>query len=375
MKSAAGTYLVILKNGPIHSLDDYVAYQLEALSNGFSGELWVTGSIGASARIGNFTANVVKQPDNSSGQAWLRQYVPRVMKSMAELQRQNRQVVIISYDPFKNGLLGCLIKRRHRWPLILEVNGAYANPDNYADSGRSLANWIKPAAFKMLARRTLARADGVRLLYKEQLDRYATPPDSAVVRSYFDAVPLDRFPPAPEEPFLLHVGYPFKRKGVDLLLRAFAGLRQDFPHWKLVIIGHDLARHVGEPPENVVVMKAMHNREIAQWVSRCGCYVLASRSEAMGRVLLEAAAAQKARVAAKVDGTYTVVDDGKDGLLFEKGNAADLEKKLRLVMGDEKLRHALGAAARARALRNFSGERYLEHVSELVGSVLAAQAN
>jgi glycosyltransferase involved in cell wall biosynthesis len=117
-------------------------------------------------------------------------------------------------------------------------------------------------------------------------------------------------------------------------------------------------------------MPAMKNKQVAEWIGKCAIYALASRSEAMGRVLIEAAAAGKPRVAARVDGTYTMVEDGKDGILFEKGNAAALAAALRRLMADPQLRRQLGQAARARALRDFSAGRYADCVTDLVGAVL-----
>jgi glycosyltransferase involved in cell wall biosynthesis len=199
-------------------------------------------------------------------------------------------------------------------------------------------------------------------------------PRRAVVRHYFDHVPVEQFPPLPEEPFVLHVGYPFYRKGVDVLMAAFAKVRDEFPAWRLVLIGHELIDKVPSPPTRVEIMSGMPYAEVAGWISRCGVYVLASRSEAMGRVLIEAAAAGKARIASRVDGTYTVLDDEVDGLMFTSEDVDDLARQLRRVMGSPELRRKLGDAARARALTDFSSDRYARHVVEMVRSVIATQS-
>jgi glycosyltransferase involved in cell wall biosynthesis len=162
---------------------------------------------------------------------------------------------------------------------------------------------------------------------------------------------------------------------VDLLLEAFARVRGEFPDWKLVLIGHELQDHIPASPPNVEVMKPMPNAELATWISRCAALVLASRSEAMGRVLIEAAAAAKPRIVSKVDGTYTVVSHDSDGLLFESENVAALATAMRSIMHDESLRRRLGDTARARALTEFGAASYLGHVSSLVGDVVAAHGS
>jgi glycosyltransferase involved in cell wall biosynthesis len=89
--------------------------------------------------------------------------------------------------------------------------------------------------------------------------------------------------------------------------------------------------------------------EMPAQIQECSIFVLPSRSEAMGRVLVEAMAAGKARIGANVDGIPTVIEDGVDGLLFRVGDAADLSLKMQMLMTDSRLRHTLAKAAKNRA--------------------------
>lgn len=369
--SAKDPFLLILKNGPIHSINDYVGYQLEVLSRKFRGELWVSGSFEADESVGRFRLRVIQESSDKRTRFILR-YAKSLLERAKQIDREvSDEKVILTYDPFRNGFLGRRIKSALRWPLIVEVNGAYGNPDNYADSRGLMDAYVKPYVMRSLGRYVIAGADGIRLLYNEQLENFAVAPNGAIIRQYFDAIPIERFSPGEDSPTILHLGYPFKRKGVDLLLQAYSRLRPEFPEWKLILIGHDLGRHIPDPPYGVTVMPGVGNVEAAEWISRCGIFVLASRSEAMGRVLIEAAAAAKPRLAARVDGTYTVVSHESDGLLFECGSVDSLTTSMRRLMSDATLRNQLGTAGRARAIKEFSDVRYLEGVSDLVRSVLS----
>ena len=115
----------------------------------------------------------------------------------------------------------------------------------------------------------------------------------------------------------------------------------------------------------------MKQPELAEWMSRCAIFALPSRTEAMGRVLIEAGAAAKCRLASRFGGIPTVIEDGVDGLLVEKENVDELSATLARLMQDAPLRCRLGDAARVRAGREFSGNAYLEHYVEFVSSVLA----
>ena len=111
--------------------------------------------------------------------------------------------------------------------------------------------------------------------------------------------------------------------------------------------------------------------ELAEWMSRCAIFALPSRTEAMGRVLIEAGAAAKCRVASRVGGIPTVIEDGVDGVLVGKENVDELSAALARLIADAPLRHRLGDAARVRVGREFSGNAYLEHYAEFVSSALA----
>jgi len=63
----------------------------------------------------------------------------------------------------------------------------------------------------------------------------------------------------------------------------------------------------------------------------CRCFVLPSREEGMGRVLLEAMASAKPVIGANVGGIPALIEDGKNGYLFESEDVDELAKKLDLI--------------------------------------------
>jgi glycosyltransferase involved in cell wall biosynthesis len=77
--------------------------------------------------------------------------------------------------------------------------------------------------------------------------------------------------------------------------------------------------------------------------------VLPSRSEGMGRVLVEAFCRGRAVVGSRVGGILDLVEDGRTGLLVEPGDSAQLADALSLVLAEPELAAKLGAAARAAA--------------------------
>jgi glycosyltransferase involved in cell wall biosynthesis len=92
----------------------------------------------------------------------------------------------------------------------------------------------------------------------------------------------------------------------------------------------------------------------------------------MGRVLIEAATAEKSRIASRVGGIPTVVEPDFDGLLVPKCDVEALAAGLDTLMGDPALRRRLGTAAKARVQAEFTERAYLDLFEEFIRTSLSA---
>jgi glycosyltransferase involved in cell wall biosynthesis len=293
----------------------------------------------------------------------------RELRSMPPAQR----LVVTSYDPFKGGLLAWRVARLLGGMFMCEVNGSYGDPDNFAHVKSAAWTRIRLLQMRMLGSFVLRRADAVRLLFADQLRNFVTLRPGTVVRQFFALSFTDRFYAGPEEPIILSAGFPFERKGVDILASAFARIAGEFPDWKLILIGHLVPQRLqacGMQHPQITALPGLPQSQLAQWMSRCAIFALASRSEGTPRVLIEAAAAGKCRIATRVCGIPVVVEHGKDGMLVEKENVDELAAGLRTLISDEELRHRLASAGQRRIAREFSGQAYLAHFEELIAATL-----
>lgn len=80
-------------------------------------------------------------------------------------------------------------------------------------------------------------------------------------------------------------------------------------------------------------------------------------NEAFGMPIVEAMACQVPVVASRGGGISEIVEDGKTGLLVERGDTAALAKAILCLLTNDDLKRAMGQAARQRVLRLFSWER------------------
>lgn len=177
---------------------------------------------------------------------------------------------------------------------------------------------------------------------------------------------------------LVAVGRLVPQKGFDLLLEAFATVARDFPAWELVIWGEGAERGRLERQRDALGLRdrvrlpGVTGRP-GLWVEDADAFVLSSRYEGWGIVLLEAMAAGLPVVSFDCEwGPRDMVEDGVDGLIVPREDVAALARALAAVAGDAGLRERLGAAARASA-RRFTPERVVACWDELVEEAMRAR--
>lgn len=139
-------------------------------------------------------------------------------------------------------------------------------------------------------------------------------------------------------------------KALDLLLEAFARVRNLTPDSKLLIVGDgpelgnlqakSLALGIAD---DCVFVPAV--RDVARFMRAIDIFVSSSYSEAFSNSILEAMACGCCVVASRVGGTPELIADGQRGLLFRSGDTADLAQKLISVIDDVSLRHRLASNA------------------------------
>ena len=93
---------------------------------------------------------------------------------------------------------------------------------------------------------------------------------------------------------------------------------------------------------NIEFHKPVFYDKVVKLMAGCSLFILPSRTEAMGRVLLEAMACEKPIIASNVGGIPEVIKNGYNGLLFKSENVDDLADKIRLVLSNKKFALMLG---------------------------------
>lgn len=174
---------------------------------------------------------------------------------------------------------------------------------------------------------------------------------------------------------ILAVGRLSLEKGHLDLVHAVARLRASPRAWKLVLCGvgpeeaalEGAARSLGISER--VVLAGFH-ANIAPFFSIADLFVLPSHLEGSANVLLEAMMAKLPIVASRAGGNPEIVLDGKTGLLVPIADPRALADAIERLLRDPDLGERLAVAARDRAAREFSPERYRQRLCEFYSEIL-----
>ena len=184
----------------------------------------------------------------------------------------------------------------------------------------------------------------------------------------------DRFGFEPDDFVILLAGSVTHRKGVDRVLGVLPDLLERVPHAVVAIAGEpasdaDREYAAALPHRDHPRVRWLGQRDdLPTLMHSCDLFVLPSRTEGMGRVLVEAMAARRPCVGARAGGIPEVIVDGRTGLLFDPlgtdggDDPADLLRCLTTLAGDPDLRRRMGAAGRTRAETHFHGPTQIAKV-------------
>jgi glycosyltransferase involved in cell wall biosynthesis len=260
--------------------------------------------------------------------------------------------------------------------VVADVHGDPAAPTRLY--GSPLRKLLAPFA-DVLARFGLRRSDGVRTIsaYTSGVVHEAGAEPTATFAAFMDLEPfLAREPaPLPERPVALFVGVLERYKAVDVLAEAWRLAAPRLPGAKLHLVGRGTLREVPKRlvaalPEQTVWAETLSTAEVVSALDEATILVLPSRSEGLGRVVVEAFCRGRGVVASRVGGIPDLVADGETGILVQPGDSAALAEALVRVLSDRALAERLGAAARI-AVEPWiaTPEEYAQHIRELVEKV------
>lgn len=218
-----------------------------------------------------------------------------------------------------------------------------------------------------------------------RVDRFVTPSrflggklveagfDRARIRWIPNFVELEDRVAGGEGDYFLYFGRLSHEKGVDLLIRAVKGIGAG----RLLIVGtgpvegelEELAS--GSAGIRIEFTGYRTGPELEKLLAGAKFVVLPSRwYENLPFSIMEAMAAAKPVVAARIGGIPEMVEDGVNGLLFPPGDVDSLGGCLRRLLEDDSMRREMGRRGREKAERIYNRDLHYRKVMEVYGEVL-----
>lgn len=192
-------------------------------------------------------------------------------------------------------------------------------------------------------------------------------PDLRIHRSASDAISLGC------------VGRLSHQKGYDVLLQALAIAKQDLPPFHLAIVGHDdegIKAELGHMVRELGLSGAVEFKgfgsDIPKEMAGFDVFLLPSRWEGFGLVLLEAMASKLPVIASDTGPIGEIVIDGETGFLVPPGEATSLADAIVRLASDPEHGQAMGQAGYLRLLSHFTNtataQRHVDLYQTLAGS-------
>lgn len=179
------------------------------------------------------------------------------------------------------------------------------------------------------------------------------------------------------DPFILFLGRLHQKKGLDILIQAFAELHRSHPHVRLVIAGDDsgarpeLERAIAASglQEHALLVGPIYGAHKRAALAEAACFCLSSRQEGFPVAVLEALAAGLPAIISH-ECHFPQVQASEAGFVLPLV-PEEFSSAMRSVLDGEPLRRRMSSNARQMIQRDYTWPRIAQQTLEAYQSVLA----
>jgi len=170
------------------------------------------------------------------------------------------------------------------------------------------------------------------------------------------------------------VGRICEDKGQYIVIEALAKLKEY--NIKALIVGHTMSEaYLAELEERVKslgmqerVIFSGFTKDVSEHISLCDVTVLASQKETFGLVVIESMMHKVCTIATDRGGPLEIIQDGIDGLLFDR-STEDLAEKIEYLYKNTHIKESLSQAGYEKAKREFDYDTQMQKIYDAVQSL------
>jgi glycosyltransferase involved in cell wall biosynthesis len=284
-----------------------------------------------------------------------------VYQILSLLRRHHIQIINVQY-PTDCFFYLALCSRLLEKALVTSVHGADLFPDGVPPRRYS-------RLFKFLLRSSKVIVSPSRFL--EQMVLAQCPELTGKTTYIHNGIRFDEFnsisgeiDSTTQDPYVFCISAYKPQKAIDVLIRAFAIVHASHPSLKLVIVGDgplraelsQLAHSLGLA-EHIDLLGPKRPADVIELLKGSKLFVLPSRFETFGIVILEAMACQKPLVTTTAGGIPEVVQNKINGILVEPDDPKALAQAINEVLADDILQMRLAANGLNTAREQFNFTR------------------
>lgn len=302
----------------------------------------------------------------------------------------NKFDLIVCQDPFLTGLVGWLLKKRFKIPLLIHFHGDFWENRYWLSKPKKWwHSFWHNRILLFLSKFLVDGADGIRVVsvgIKDKLIRGDVLENK--IRVISTPIDLEKFEKSDDK----RVGkLRLRNKGYKTIINI--GLRdasaKDYPTlFKTIDLVHEKYRNLAfcqigsgiclqdETKESTNLLLTcvgeISQKELIDYYHSSDVYVSSSCNESFGKVLIEAMAAGLPVVATATTGSKEIVVDGVNGFLIPVGDSVTLAKKILFLLNNSEKAREMGQAGRKMVKERFGKEKI---IGQMIGfwEVLAKQ--
>lgn len=300
--------------------------------------------------------NVFLYVTNSAGRLWSVLGAVKIGRSI--IAKNSGYWLVTAQDPFETGWAGWQIAKKFSLPLQLQIHTDFLSP--YFSQG-SFLNKLRVS----IARRTLARANGIRVVserIKKSLlasgIRLKTEPlvlpvfvDIKKIRS--SPIKIDLKQKYPQfDSVILMASRLTREKNVFLAIEAMAEILKIFSKVGLIIVGEGPVREklkakIYDLGLEASVIFEPWNNDLVSYLKTADLFVISSNYEGTSMAMIEAMSVGCPLVITDVSGTDDIIKDKISALVVLVGDVSALKEAILYLLADRTRAKTLGENAAA----------------------------
>jgi len=171
-----------------------------------------------------------------------------------------------------------------------------------------------------------------------------------------------------KEKLIMMAAYYCDNKAPDILLEAWKQIHQDYPDWKVALLGNGEVERYKQMAQDLGIEDTVSfpgyvvGRERESYFQKASIYCMCSYEEGFPMVVLESWMYGICVVTTPVGGLPDVMEEGRNCLAFDFGDVEGLAKQLKTLIENNEMRLEMSRYSRPFVIGHFSMEKISEDI-------------